>query len=83
MVRGADFTGVPTRCRRTQIFKLTSTSDDGLCVIEYDVAEPGQVDRSTPDAMKLAAHIVLNICVQSQDRGGVATGLGSSLLRFV
>ena len=70
-------TGVPIRSCRRQIIELTSPSDDGLCVIDFDVAEPGQVDRSSLSALKRAAHAILGVCVQSHNRGGVATGLGS------
>lgn len=51
-------------------------SDDGLCVIDYDVAGAGQVDRSSLSGLQLAARTVLNNCVANENRGGVVTDLG-------
>ena len=61
-----------------QMFELSWTPDDGNCVIDYDVAEPGQVDHISPYDLYRAAKAVLGTCVLVHNRGGVVIGLGSS-----
>lgn len=60
-----------------KVFELTPSPDDGLCVIDYDVARPGQMDHSSLSRLQAAAHAVLGVCVENLNKGGVATGLGS------
>lgn len=43
-------------------------SDDGLCVIDYDVAEPGQMDHAALSALQFAAHAVVGVCVENLNK---------------
>ena len=51
-----------------KVFELTPSPDDGLCVIDYDVAEPGQMDHAALSALQFAAHAVVGVCVENLNK---------------